>query len=133
MAPNQRGEVGEIVVADFHAVQPDLVGGFLHVDGVPVHDGIECEAKGAKLLFVPLLERASDFAALAMVNAPAEAMTQFSVIELGQDASPERRIVNVAQNMDCFSDPAVDIFLAKYLCESRHFSNMFCSTSGGSA
>ena len=97
--PDQRGEVGEIVVADFHAVQPDLVGGFLHVDGVPMHDGIECEAKGAKLLFLPLLERASDFAALAMVNAPAEAMTQFSVVELGQDASPERRIVNVAQNM----------------------------------
>ena len=99
MTPDQRGEVGEIVVADFHAVQPDLVGGFLHIDGVPVHDGIECEAKGAKLFFLSLLERASDFAALAMVNAPAEAMTQFSVVELGQDASPERRIVNVAQNI----------------------------------
>jgi len=68
MAPDQRGEVGEIVVADVHAVQPDLVDGFLHVDGVPVHDGIEGEAKGAKLLFLPLLKRASDFAALAMVK-----------------------------------------------------------------
>jgi hypothetical protein len=27
----------------------------------------------------------------------------------------------------------LDIFLAKYLCESRHFSNMFCSISGGAA
>ena len=30
MAPDQRGEVGEVIVADIHAVQPDLADGFLH-------------------------------------------------------------------------------------------------------
>lgn len=49
MAPDQRGEVGEVPVADLDAVQSDLLDGFLHVDGVPVHDGIEGEAQGAKL------------------------------------------------------------------------------------
>ena len=111
MAPDQRGEVGDIVVADVHSVQPDLANGFLHVDGVPMHDGIESEAKGAKLFFLPLLERTPDFAAFAMMNAPAEAMAQFSMVELGQ--------VNEARKTQ-------HIFLAKYLCGSRHFSNMFC-------
>ena len=44
MAPDQRGEVGDVVVADVHAVRPDLAEGLLHVDGVPVHDGIESQA-----------------------------------------------------------------------------------------
>ncbi len=61
MAPDQRGEVSDVVVADIHAVRPDLADGLLHIDGVPVHDGIESEAKGAKLLFLSLLERNSGF------------------------------------------------------------------------
>jgi hypothetical protein len=97
MAPDQRGEVGDIVGADIHSVQPDLGNGFLHVDGVPVHDGVESETKGAKLLFLSLLERAPDFAAFAVVNAPAEAMAQFRMVELGQDAPSERRVVDVVK------------------------------------
>jgi len=98
MSPDQRGEVGDVVVVDIHALLPDVADGFLHVDGVPVDDGIEGEAQGAELLFLPLLKRASDLPAFAMVNAPAEAMTQFCVIELGQNAPPERRIVDVVKN-----------------------------------
>jgi hypothetical protein len=71
-----------------------------------VYDGIEGEAKAAKLLFLSLLKRASDFAAFAMMNAPAETVTQFGVVELGQDASPEFRIVDIAQNVDRLGDPA---------------------------
>ena len=55
-----------------------------------MYDGIEGEAKAAKLFFLPLPKRASDFTALAVVDAPAEAMTQFRVIELGQDPAAER-------------------------------------------
>ncbi len=106
MAPDQRGEVGDVVVADVHAVQPDLVDGLLHVDGVPMHDCIEREAKGPELLFLSLLERTPDFAAFAVVNAPAEAMAQFRVVELGQDAPAERRVIDVVQDVDCLGDPA---------------------------
>ena len=35
-----------------------------------------------------------------MVDAPAEAVAQFGVVELGEDAPPERRIVDRAQLMD---------------------------------
>jgi hypothetical protein len=39
--------VGDIVVLDLHAVQPHLLNGLLHVECIPVHDGIEGEAKAA--------------------------------------------------------------------------------------
>jgi hypothetical protein len=58
-----------------------------------MHNSIESEAKGAKLLFLPLLKRASDFAAFSVMDTLTEAMAQFSMVELGQDAPPERRIV----------------------------------------
>jgi hypothetical protein len=48
MAPDQRGQVGDVVVVDIHALLPDVANGFLHVDGVPVYDDIEGEAQGAK-------------------------------------------------------------------------------------
>ncbi len=78
-----------------YAVRPDLTNGLLHVDGVPMHDGIESEAKRTKLLFLSLLERTPDFAAFAVVNAPAEAMAQFRVVELGQDAAADLRLQRV--------------------------------------
>ncbi len=59
---------------------PGLAKGFLHVDGVPMHDGIE--------------------------NAAAEAMAQFCMVELGQDAAAERRVVNVVKDVDGLGDPA---------------------------
>ena len=74
MAPDQWGEVGKVVFADFHAAQSDLLNGFPHVDRVPVHDGVESEPQRTELLLLPLSQRASDFAALAMMNAPREAL-----------------------------------------------------------
>lgn len=106
MTPDQRGEVGDVVVADIHAVRTDLANGLLHVDGVPMHDCIESEAKGAKLLFLSLLEWAPDFAAFAVMNAPSEAMAQFRVVELGQNAASERRVVDVMEDVDRLGDPA---------------------------
>ena len=50
MAPEQRGEVGDVIVMDLHAAQSDLPDGFLHVDRVPVHDGVEGETQGTELL-----------------------------------------------------------------------------------
>ena len=106
MAPDQRGEVGDVVVADVHSVQSDLANGFLHVDGVPMHDGIESQAKSAKLLFLSLLEWAPDFTAFAAMNAPSEAMAQLRVVELGENAPSERRVVDVVEDVDCLGDPA---------------------------
>ena len=67
---------------------------------------LRSEAKGAELLLLSLLERTPDFAALAVVNAPAEAMAQFRMVELGQDAPAERSVVNVVKDVDGLGDPA---------------------------
>ena len=106
MAPDQRREMGDVVVVDAHALLPDVANGFLHIDGVPVDDGIEGEAQGTELLFLPLLERTPDFAAFAVINAPAEAMAQFCVVELGQDASSEHSVVDVVENVDGLGESA---------------------------
>ena len=106
MAPDQRGEVGDVVVVDIHAFLPDVANGLLHVDGVPVDDGIEGEAQGAKLLFLSLLERTSDFAAFAVMNTPPKTVTQFGMVELGENAPPERCVVDVVKDVDRLGDPA---------------------------
>jgi hypothetical protein len=98
--------VGDVFIAHIHAVTPHLLDSRLHVNGVPMYDGIEGEAKAAQLLLLALLERASDFAALAVVDTAGEAVTPFRVIELGQDAPAERLIVDVAHDVDCLSNPA---------------------------
>jgi hypothetical protein len=36
--------VGEVVVADIHAVPAQLLEGFLYVDGIPMHNGVEGQA-----------------------------------------------------------------------------------------
>lgn len=65
-----------------------------------MHSGIEGETQAAQLLFLPLLKRTPDFAAFAMMDTPAEAVTQFSMVELGQDAAAERRVVDVVKDVD---------------------------------
>ena len=60
MAPDQRGEVGDVVVFDIHALLSNVANGLLHVDGVPVDDGIEGEAQGAELLLALLLEQETE-------------------------------------------------------------------------
>ena len=72
MAPDQRGEVSDVIVADVHAIQPELANGLLHIDGIPMHDGIEGEAQGAELLFLSLLERTPDFTAFAVMKGSGE-------------------------------------------------------------
>ena len=71
-----------------------------------MHDGVEGKSKGPKLLFLPLLKRASDLAAFAMMDMPPKTVMQFCMVELGQNAPPERRIVDVVKDVDCLGDPA---------------------------
>ena len=104
MSPNQRREVGDICIVAACALSRDLAKGFLHVDGVPIGDGVQGEAKGSELLFLPLTKRASDFATLAVMDPPPETVAQFLAIELDENAPTEGGIVDIAQNVDGFYD-----------------------------
>jgi transposase-like protein len=53
--------VGDIGIVAACALSRDLAKGFLHVDGVPIGDGVQGEAEGSELLFLPLAKRTSDF------------------------------------------------------------------------
>jgi hypothetical protein len=68
MSPNQRREVGDIGIVAACALSRDLAKGFLHVDGVPIGDGVQGEAEGSELLLLPLAKRTSDFATFAVMG-----------------------------------------------------------------
>ena len=72
----------------------ELAQGFLHVDSVPIDDGIEGEAEDPKLLLLPLTQRASDFTPIAVMDAPTELVAQFLPVELKQDPPTERSVVD---------------------------------------
>ena len=52
MSPNQRREVGDIGIVAACALSRDLAKGFLHINGVPIGDGVQGEAEGSELLFL---------------------------------------------------------------------------------
>ena len=81
MSPNQRREVGDTGIVAACDLSGDLAKGFLHVDGVPIGDGVQGETEGSELLFLSLAKRASDFATLAVMDAPSETVAQFLAIE----------------------------------------------------
>jgi len=82
----------------------ELAHGFLHVDSVPVDDGVEGETENPKLLLLALTQRASDFAPIAVMDAPTELVAQFLPVELKQDPSAERSVVDVSQDVQRLDD-----------------------------
>lgn len=63
----QKGDIGRVYDA---ALSGQLCDGFLHVDGVPVCDGIKGEAKSTKLFFLPLAQGVEHVATISMVDFP---------------------------------------------------------------
>ena len=104
MAPDDRGEAGDIGAGDACAFGGDLAQGFLHVDRIPMDDGVEGEAEGAGLILLSLAQRIADFAALAVMDSPSETMAQFLAVELDQDAVAKGGIINIAQDVNGFND-----------------------------
>ena len=54
----------------FDALGPQMIQGGFHADRVPEHDRIGDQAERAKLVFLTLAIRLSDFAALAVADGP---------------------------------------------------------------
>ena len=89
MPPEHRGYTGDVGGIDARALCFYLSDGFLHVDGIPVGHGIEDEAKGPELLFLPLPQRVTDFTAVAVVDFSRELMSKLLPIELDEDSPAE--------------------------------------------
>ena len=99
MTPAYGGQPSDIGGLDCHPEIVKLAQRFLHVDGVPMDDGVQGQTESAKLFLLPLTERASDFAPLAMVNPAPELVPQFLTVQLNQDSPAERLVVDITQDV----------------------------------
>jgi len=95
VTPGYRREAGDIGGEWRRSGLAELSQGFLHVDGVPMYNGVEGQSEGSELLFLPLAKRTSDFATLAMMDAPSETVAQFLAIKLDEDAPTEGGIIDI--------------------------------------
>lgn len=106
MPPDERRQPREVGLLDRPALSLELGQHFLHVDRIPVNDDVEQHAQRTEFFLLPLAQGAADFTAFTQEDAPAEAMAQFLTIQLREDATPEHRIVDVAQDVERLDDAA---------------------------
>ena len=71
---------------------------------VPEHDRIDDEAQRAALIFLPLFVAPPSLAALAEEHSPGDTVAPFPSIDLLQNATAVRFVVDVGQKVKCLGD-----------------------------
>ncbi len=104
MRPDEWRESREIGVLDSSTLGLGLGYHFLHIDRIPVHDDVEQQAQRTEIPFLPLTQGAADFAAFTQEDATAETVAQFLSIQLSEDSTSKRWIVDVAQDVERLDD-----------------------------
>ena len=105
MPPEKRGEPCNIAWVDFSALRSEVCQHLLHVNGIPMCDDIEGQAKGTQLLFLPLFEGVSDFTPISVMYFSGEFMTEFLLVELDENTATVIGIVDVVQDMQGLDEP----------------------------
>jgi hypothetical protein len=103
--PHDGGKASLVDWVDRASFPFDLANDFLHVDGVPVGNGVEDQTEDAKVFLLLLPQRISDFPALAQEQLAAEAVAGFLPVELDENAPAESRVVDISEDMESFDDP----------------------------
>lgn len=98
--PHDGGKASLVDWVDRASFPFDLANDFLHVDGVPVGNGVEDQTEDAKVFLLPLPQRISDFPALAQEQLAAEAVAGFLPVELDENAPAESRVVDISEDME---------------------------------
>ena len=75
---------------------------FLHVDGIPVDDGVESEAESAELLLLALTQGVAHFAAVSMIDFSGQLVSEFLSVQLNEYAPSEICIVDIVQDVHGF-------------------------------
>ena len=90
MPPEYGRQTGDIDGVYYDAALcGQLCDSFLHVDGVPVCDGIKGEAKSSKLFFLPLAQGVAHLATISVVDFPCKFVAKLLAVELNKNTPPE--------------------------------------------
>ena len=114
MPPENRRQTRDIRGVYDEALIDQLCERFLHVDCVPVGDGIEGETKGAKLLFLPLAQGVANLPSLSMVDFSGELVAELLPVQLHEDLTTKGRVVDVIQYMQGLDEASQ---MHKSLCQ----------------
>src|SRR3546814_11694616 len=95
VTPEYRRESSDIGGQRWRPGLAELAHGFLHVDSVPVDDGVEGETADPEMLLLAFTQRAFDFAPIAVLDPPTALVAQFLPVALNQDPAAERSVVAV--------------------------------------
>lgn len=99
MLPENGRQSGDVLRVDVEALLAQPCKRFLHADGVPVRDGIECQAERSQPLFLPLPQGVRTFAPVAMADPSGELVAKLLPVELDENAAPEVRVVDAVQDV----------------------------------
>ena len=94
--------LGDVLVKDSMALQPELFDSGLHIDRVPMGDDVEHEAESPELFFLSLTQWLAYFAPVTVTKAPTKRMPRFLAVQLYQDSPAKLRVAGVTQDMDRF-------------------------------
>lgn len=114
MVAHERGEAGDILVADVKAVGAQAIEGGVHVAGVEQHQGVEDQAERADLVLHALLVVLVELASAAVEDLAGERVAALLEVGLGLDLAPVGRFVGQAQVSCCPTCP-----VACGLCATR--------------
>ena len=104
MTPGYGGQAGGIGGIDLLTAFTEPVQRLLHIDCVPVYDGVECQAERPKLFLLALAERAFDFATFPVINASPQSVSEFLTVQLHQNSPAECGVVDVVQDVERLDD-----------------------------
>src|SRR6266487_181618 len=105
MIITQWGEAFNILCCDLHPSPSHLFQRSMHVQRIPEHHCVDDQPQRSKLLFLSLTIALAHLSLLSEIGGSCQAMATFAFVELDQDASPVRRVINIGEHYVEYKSP----------------------------
>ena len=102
---SKRREPSSIFVTDQESLGPELIEHSVHIDAVPEHDDVCCQAESPELIFLSFMIPLLQFVLMSVENDPRKRMAAFAAIQLCKYTSPLVFIINIVKQIQGFDDP----------------------------
>ena len=106
MPPQNGRQPRDICGVDGIAIGVQFFDCGLHVDGIPVSDGVQREPQRAELLFLPLSQRVANLSPVTVIDFSGKLVAEFLTVQLNENAAAELSVVDVVQDVQCFNQTA---------------------------